>query len=195
MMSAAYQAPWIQLGPASPGAPRLLCVPYSAKGASLFRDWPQLLGPAAEVGAVQLPGREDRLTEKAMDRIDELLADLIPAVLPWMATDAPFVLFGHCMGALVAGELMLPAARADSALCEDIRRHGRPEQPGLSCPLTLYAARDDLRFAPEQMRGWEALTGQPATLRVFDGDHAFLDNDQEPVVDALRAILAAVGGR
>ncbi len=191
-MSAAYQTPWIHFGPARPGAPRLLCVPYSAQGASLFRDWPQLLGPAAEVGAVQLPGREDRLTDKPVDRIDDLLAELVPAVLPWVTAAAPFILFGHCMGALVAGELavalrrehgvqpdqlvlsggipawqdtsqfdlsgltdaelirqlrqrgqlkphmlaepallafMLPAARADSALCEDIRRRGLPSPP------------------------------------------------------------------
>jgi surfactin synthase thioesterase subunit len=254
-MTTAYQTPWLHTGPASPGAPRLLCVPYSAKGASLFRDWPRLLGPGAEVGSLQLPGREDRLTEKPFDRVDDLLAELVPAILPWVRTDAPFVLFGHCMGALVGSELamalrrehqvqpdaivlsggipawqdttpydlsgltdaelvrnmrqrgalspqvlaepallalMLPAARADAALCEDIRRRGRPGRATLDGPLTLYAARDDPRFGPEEMRGWEALTGQPATLRIFDGDHDFLDDDQETVVDALRAILAVV---
>jgi surfactin synthase thioesterase subunit len=253
-MTAAYQTPWLHIGPASPGAPRLLCVPYSAKGASLFRDWPQLLGAAAEVGSVQLPGREDRLTERPVDRVDDLLAELVPAVLPWVR-DSPFVLFGHCMGALVGSELamalsrdhhiqpdaivlsggipawqdksrfdlsglsdaelvremrqrgalspqvlaepallalMLPAARADSALCEDIRRRGRPEKAALDCPLTLYAARDDPRFAPEEMRGWEALTGKQATLRIFDGNHEFLDDDQGTVVEALRAILPTV---
>ncbi len=66
----------------------------------------------------------------------------------------------------------------------------RPAEPALSCPLTLYAARDDLRFGPEQMRGWEALTGERATLRVFDGDHEFLDHDQQAVVAALRPVLA-----
>ncbi|SFA72067.1 medium-chain acyl-[acyl-carrier-protein] hydrolase [Amycolatopsis marina] len=250
-MSTSYQTPWIQLGPELPApVPRLLCVPYSAKGASQYRDWPGFLAGAAEVGAVQLPGREDRLTEKPVDRIDDLLAELVPAALPWL--DRPFVVFGHCMGALISAELvlalrrehgvepdaivlsgaipawqdestfdlsdlsdaelirelrargalqprmlaepalltfMLPAARADSALCEDIRRRGRPSEPGLNCPLTLCAAQDDTRFSPEEMRGWSALTSGPVDLRVFEGDHTFMDVAPELVAATVRAEL------
>lgn len=250
-MSTTYRTPWVHCGPASAEeVPRLLCVPYSAKGASQFRDWPELLGGTAEVGAVQLPGREDRLTEKPIDRIDDLLAELVPAVLPWL--DRPFVVFGHCMGALITADLvpalrreygiepaavvlsgaipawqdestfdlsglndaelirelrgrgalqprmlaepalltfMLPAARADSALCEDIRRKGRPDSAALSCPVTLCAARDDTRFAPEEMHGWSALTSGEVTLRMFDGDHTFLDVAPEQVAAAVRAEL------
>ncbi|WP_394838602.1 alpha/beta fold hydrolase [Pendulispora rubella] len=110
-MSAVQSSPWIPAGlpRAKDARPRLLCVHYSGKGASMFRDWPARLGDAAEVAAIQLPGREDRLRDKPIADIDTLLAELVPAVKPWV--DAPFVLFGHCMGALLAAELAVALRR------------------------------------------------------------------------------------
>lgn len=246
--------PWLRAErPAGPDLPRLLCVPYSAKGASLFQGWPAALAGTAEVAAVQLPAREDRLTEPPVADIGELVDHLAPAVATWWRE--PFVVFAHCMGALVASQLlaalrsdhglqpaavilsgtipawqdesefdlsglsdaalirrlrehgaltprmlaepavltfMLPAARADSALCDTVRRRGRPAEPVLSCPLVLFAGRDDSRFRPAEMLGWSALTSGPVELREFAGDHTFLDADPAAVIDATREIVAGV---
>ncbi len=96
----------------SPGgrATRLLCFPYAGAGASVFREWANLVPEQVEVWAVQLPGREDRFGEPPLTDLDDVLNDLVPAVLPLL--DRPYAFFGHSLGALVCWEL----ARACQAL-------------------------------------------------------------------------------
>lgn len=82
---------------------RLICLPYTGAGASLFRRWPELLPPDIEVCAVQLPGRENRRCEQSFTRIGPLVEALAGVVRPLL--DKPYALFGHSLGALVAFEL------------------------------------------------------------------------------------------
>jgi medium-chain acyl-[acyl-carrier-protein] hydrolase len=95
-------------------ARRLVCLPHAGGSASEFRDWrlPERLG--AEVWAVQLPGRENRLTERPFRRASRLAATLADELAPLMT--GPFALFGHSMGALLAFELARSLRRADRAL-------------------------------------------------------------------------------
>lgn len=69
----------------------------------IFRDWPKDLLPDLEVCAIQLPGRENRLREKALTRMPLLVQALAQEVLP--SLNMPFAFFGHSMGALVGFEL------------------------------------------------------------------------------------------
>lgn len=247
---------WVRPGPgtAPPGAPRrprLICLSYAGRGASVFQNWPGLLGAAADVCAIQLPAREERLNDAPVKDIARFLDDLLPALRPWL--DGPFVLFGHCMGALLAAELavelrtadgiepdalilsgskpswlqdplgddldsltdgefirglrkagaltprqlaepsvlalMLPAIRADYLLFESARRRRSrpPSTPPLTCPLSLFAGDADAAIRPEQVRGWSALTSGRADLRVFSGDHFFLDTAATDVAAAVSA--------
>ncbi|MCE7986001.1 MAG: thioesterase [Caldilinea sp. CFX5] len=85
---------------------RLFCFPFAGGSASVYRTWPTLLAerqPDVEVGAVQLPGRENRLNEKPFTHIAPLVDALITALHAEL--DRPFALFGHSMGAIVAYEL------------------------------------------------------------------------------------------
>jgi medium-chain acyl-[acyl-carrier-protein] hydrolase len=79
---------------------RLLCLPCAGKGASSFRDWPDLL-PAIEVLAVTLPGREHRVEEPPAHDLDALVAALTAAALR-LPPGPPLALFGHSLGALLA---------------------------------------------------------------------------------------------
>lgn len=82
---------------------RLFCFSYAGGGASIFRQWPDLLPQDVEVCAIQLPGREYRLAEAAYTRLTplaEVLANVLPPYL-----DRPFAFFGHSMGSLVCFEL------------------------------------------------------------------------------------------
>ena len=81
---------------------RLFCFAHAGAGASTFRGWPELIGSRVQVSAVQLPGREDRVRERAHDRWADLLDELVPVLAG--AVDGPYALFGHSMGALVAYE-------------------------------------------------------------------------------------------
>lgn len=96
--------PWI-FRPRPNPAPhlRLFCVPYAGRGASFYRDWPDLLSPQVEVCALQLPGRENRLRERRFTRMADAVREVAQVLQPEL--DLPFALFGHSMGALIGFEL------------------------------------------------------------------------------------------
>ncbi|WP_338416729.1 alpha/beta fold hydrolase [uncultured Sphaerotilus sp.] len=96
--------PWLHRYPLCiPPRLRLFCLPYAGGAASLYRSWRAALPADVELCAVQLPGREGRLAEPALDDPEALLAQLQAAVLPWL--DRPFVLLGYSMGGLIAHAL------------------------------------------------------------------------------------------
>jgi medium-chain acyl-[acyl-carrier-protein] hydrolase len=87
-----------------PARLRLFCFHYAGATASIFRTWQAALPPAAELVAVQLPGREYRLDEPLLSDIGQIVAGLIEVVPALL--DRPFVFFGHSMGALIAFDLI-----------------------------------------------------------------------------------------
>ena len=95
---------------------RLLCLPYAGGTAGVYRPWADILPPEYEVHAVQMPGREWRIKEPPMRRVQPVVEALLEVVAPLQ--DRPLALFGHSLGALIAFEL----ARA-------MRRNGLDE-PG-----------------------------------------------------------------
>ena len=82
---------------------RLFCFHYLGGGASAFRGWQEELPSGIEVCPVQLPGREGRLREPAIDQMDTLIDALAEAVHP--LCDRPFAIYGHSMGSIVGFEL------------------------------------------------------------------------------------------
>jgi len=102
---AASCTPWLAYHQPLPGARlRLFCFPHAGGGASLFRQWAELLQPyQVELCPVQLPGRETRDNEKPYTNLNRLLAALQKALAPY--TDLPFAFLGHSMGGLLAFHL------------------------------------------------------------------------------------------
>lgn len=82
---------------------RLFCFPYAGGRASLFRSWVDALPAEIDLCGIQLPGREDRLSEPAYTRLAPLLQTLAEAIAPYL--DRPFAFYGHSMGALISFEL------------------------------------------------------------------------------------------
>lgn len=95
---------WVErrLGAAAPSL-RLFCFPYAGGGASIYRTWPDDLPRDVEVCAIQLPGRERRLSEPPLRSLQKAVEILIGVLQPYL--DLPFALFGHSMGALLAYEV------------------------------------------------------------------------------------------
>ncbi|HKW98264.1 MAG TPA: alpha/beta fold hydrolase [Bryobacteraceae bacterium] len=82
---------------------RLFCFPYAGGGVGLFRGWAESLPHGIAVCPARLPGRETRLSEPPIDRLDQLIGQLADAITTYL--DRPFALFGHSLGAAIAFEL------------------------------------------------------------------------------------------
>lgn len=101
---------WLQgFRPVAEPRRRLVCFPYAGAGAAVFRDWAPEVGPDTELLAVRLPGRETRIGEPPLHRVEDALPAILAALAP--LGDRPLVLFGHSLGAALA----YAAARALAA--------------------------------------------------------------------------------
>ncbi|MFS8201388.1 thioesterase II family protein [Streptomyces sp. CWNU-52B] len=95
---------WLRnFSPAADAPVRLVCLPHAGGSATFYVPVARALSPAADVLAVQYPGRQDRRREPLVPDI-KLLADRIAETLaPY--DDRPLALFGHSMGALIGFEV------------------------------------------------------------------------------------------
>jgi len=82
---------------------RLFCFPHAGGAASLYHSWAAEMPPGVELVAIQLPGREQRLSEEAFVRMETMLPELVEAILP--LADRPFAFLGHSLGAFVSFEV------------------------------------------------------------------------------------------
>lgn len=92
---------------------RLFCLPNAGGGASAYCSWISGLAPHIAVYPVQLPGRENRLAQRPIQNMDEMVSTLAQVLTPYC--DRPFAFFGHSMGALIC-----------FALTRYLRRQGLP---------------------------------------------------------------------
>ncbi|MFD7460671.1 MULTISPECIES: thioesterase II family protein [unclassified Streptomyces] len=93
--------------PSDDAAARVFCFPYSGVGASMFNQWPRMIGDV-EICPVQLPARENRFREAHYGTYQDLARNLADELLPYL--DRPAVFFGHCAGSLPAFETALRLA-------------------------------------------------------------------------------------
>lgn len=246
MNAAAAVPPLLRLGDRTAPRRRLFCMPYAGAGVAPYRLWHRTLPDDIEVLAVQLPGRESRLREAPLPSIAAMVDAVRPAVEA--ASDLPYAIFGHSMGALVAFELaaalelrdirppshlfvsarrspeeldtrtpihalperefldemqarygavpdavrserelldlLLPVVRAD--ICA-VETYAMNPETKVSCPVDVYGGVDDTHPTPAQLPRWERVAVQPVRVRLFGGDHFFLNTQR----DALTADIAA----
>ncbi|TXR96383.1 thioesterase [Streptomyces sp. col6] len=156
--------------PAEQAPVRLFCLPHAGGSASYYFPVSRALAPAADVFAVQYPGRQDRRNEPCVDDVRRL-ADLVTAeMLPWC--DRPIALFGHSLGATLGFEVAL-----------------RLEAAG-TVPVALFASG---RRAPSRPRENENVHLSPdaqllTTIRRMSGTDPAVLADEE----LLRSILPAI---
>ncbi len=83
-------------------------------------------------------------------------------------------------------ELFMPLLRADFTLVETYQY---AEQPALPCPLVALGGAADPRASPAELRAWQALTQASFTLRVFQGDHFYFNQQPLPLLQTIAQIL------
>jgi medium-chain acyl-[acyl-carrier-protein] hydrolase len=229
---------------------RLFCLPFGGAGASVYRNWQHNLPRSIEVCPIQLPGREERLSEKPFTHTAPLVAELGQVLEPYL--DRPFALFGHSMGALISFELarhlrslnqpipmqlfisgrpapqipdpdpptfhlsdpefieelrrmqgtpeavlqnpelmalLLPLLRADFELCQTYHYQ---HEPPLDCPFFVFGGFDDTDVTQENLVAWCTQTHYPMRLQMFSGDHFFLLNSQQELLNIISQQLSQI---
>ncbi len=103
-MNVKRRSPWFRYFPAP--KPRaeltLYCCHHAGGAASTFRNWAGSLPPWLDVCAVQLPGRESRIADPLLRDMGSVSGALAESLQPHVG--APYAIFGHSLGALVAFE-------------------------------------------------------------------------------------------
>ncbi len=82
---------------------RLFCFPFAGGDAQLFASWQKHLPDTIDVLALQAPGRRERLLEKPIAELTQLVSETLDHITPFIGK--PFYFYGHSNGSLVAFEL------------------------------------------------------------------------------------------
>ena len=244
--------PWIVGGRTSSSSLcRLFCLPHSGSGAFQFASWKNLLPEVLDICPIQLPGRENRLREPPLTRIQTIVEKLASELT--LHLDRPYLLYGYSLGALIAFELVrelrrrkiqaplalyASARRAphlpqhdvpvhhlpdDMFLAEIARRYGGmpaiilqdaelmrllipvlradttaletyvyKEEDPLDCPIYAFGGNFDSTAKEKDLAAWRFHTTRAFELKIFDGNHFFIRNNQQSVFSSILAKLGQV---
>jgi surfactin synthase thioesterase subunit len=122
---------------------RLFCLPHAGGTSAIFNGWDAHLTRHAEVWQVLLPGRGTRIGEEPIKDAREMTHALAEALVPHM--HAPFALFGHSMGAMLAHELTLLLLSRGGPVPRMLVVSGR-QAPHLPAALPPVRAMTDEQF-------------------------------------------------
>ncbi|MDK8183092.1 thioesterase domain-containing protein [Paenibacillus sp. UMB4589-SE434] len=156
MQSATKMNSWLLNYPKAGDQIRLFCLPYAGGGASVYRGWQEAFPAEVGVYPLQLPGRENRISEQPICSMQELVYALAEVVIPHL--DRPFMLFGHSLGARIAFELARHLRRVGERQPSRLIVSGS-RAPHIPEPKPVHHLPDDA-FIRELRR----LAGTPETI-------------------------------
>lgn len=122
---------------------RLFCFPFAGSSASVFRPWIDQLPEGIEVLGIQLPGRENRLSEPCIRNMEEIVERLEVSIRQYC--EPPFVFFGHSLGSLIAYQLLHRIEEISGLTADLFFASGSPAPH--SCPTSNVP----LRFSQAQI--------------------------------------------
>jgi medium-chain acyl-[acyl-carrier-protein] hydrolase len=79
-------------------------------------------------------------------------------------------------------QMMLPVLRADF---EAVSTYEYLDEPPLGCPISVYGGLRDAEVSREHLGAWNRHTTGGFVLRMFDGDHFFLHQDEPQLLSVL----------
>jgi medium-chain acyl-[acyl-carrier-protein] hydrolase len=194
-------SPWILRPPGGRvAALRLFCFPYAGGGGSAYMPWGRETPCPIEVCAVQLPGREGRLNERPYTQISDLIDVTFEALRPHL--EAPFALFGHSMGALLAFEFARRIRHAGGPAPVRLIVSGH-RGPRLPRRYSAIAHLPDAEFIGEICQRYggvpEEVLRQPELMALLvpclRADMALIENYRYRDAEPLECPISAFGGR
>jgi len=87
-------------------------------------------------------------------------------------------------------QIMLPLLRADFAVYET---YGYSTEPPLNCPISAFGGLQDHKVNRGDLEAWREQTSISFSLRMFPGDHFFLNTTQASLLGALSQELRGDG--
>lgn len=94
------KAKWLQRDSTDSTGIRLYCLPYGGGSASVYKTWQSAFSDDISVIPIQLPGRQDRIHERPIESMQEMVETLTEVL--GNDLNQPYALYGHSAGALVA---------------------------------------------------------------------------------------------
>lgn len=82
---------------------RLFCFPYAGGGASVFAEWRSMMNAEVDIIPLELPGRENRISEPSMTQMPDIVDAIVEELKPYIGK--PFGFFGHSLGGLLCFEV------------------------------------------------------------------------------------------
>lgn len=138
---------------------RIFCFPYAGGGASAYRNWGTYFPDYVGVYPVQIPGRENRITERAIIDMNQLVDKIVDAMCPY--TDTKFLVFGHSLGAKISYEV-----------CNRLREKGN----NAPCHLIVSGSRAPHIPEPEPLHHLKDADFIEAMKRYSGMSREFLEN-------------------
>ncbi|NMM29052.1 MAG: thioesterase [Glaciimonas sp.] len=151
-------SPWfVKLGDSDSAGLKLFVFPYSGGSAVSYARWRKWLPAEMELHGVQLPGRGQRMAAPLVSDMDQLIAQLLPDLLPRL--DQPYLLYGHSNGALMAFAVL------NRLLQEGVRRPEAVILSGSRSPTVPWATEHLSALSDEQLlQKLKDLNGTPPAL-------------------------------
>lgn len=192
---------WIGLQTHAPNARlRLIAFHHAGGNASFYQPWLKELQALdwIEFVAVQLPGRGRRMAEPPVSELPALLDEMAEGLAELL--DAPHVLFGFSMGAILAFELaqrrQRQALRMPLALV--LAGRGAPRQVRPAITRGAFT-RDMIVRELERLGGTDPVLLQDGPfldvfMRTFQADFAIADSHYCAIPEPLQCLMHVWGG-
>ena len=178
---------------------QLFCFPYAGGGASAFKAWSETFSDQVELCLIQMPGREERLSEQLIKDMPQLVDTLAQEITVF--SKKPFAFFGHSMGAIVAYETArrLNSMRASQPIHLFLSARAAPH---LQKNTDLLRFLDDQTFVDKLQETYgavpEAIRKSPELKKIFlpilRADVELLEKYEEVSSETLDYPITALGG-
>ena len=83
-------------------------------------------------------------------------------------------------------EVLLPMLKSDFKIAETYKHNG--EVKPLSYDITVFIGKDE-EVSAEQMHGWREHTGKVCSIYYFEGEHFFIHEQTEKIVNIINTTL------